>query len=543
MNLRELLAPVWRQQWRWLALGIVLMFTSAVAALALLGLSGWLITASALAGAGLIAAIDIFTPGGGIRLAAITRTLSRYAERLATHRATLGLLASLRTRLFEQLLRLDEIQLRQLQRGDTLERLTRDVGLLEHQFAGVVGPVITAVMTSLCVSVVLVLLVSPQTALVAVGFTLACLGIAILAESRGRGRAGELARGEPELRRLCTESLEGLKSLLAEGRSEDRRRHIETLSGWLISRRKALARLDVLGQSAVSLAGYGATWAVLFLALPQAPSAPLAIVAVLVVLGSMEVWLALPAAWRQLTRSRFAARRVTALAGRDPVLSAPTRPRPMPRSKRLALERVDFAWPNSSRPVLQQLSLQVEQGERIALCGPSGSGKTTLALLMMRQIDPDAGVVRLGGQDLRELDPAELRRCIGYLPQQPVVFHDTLAANLRVASPDSGDAALIRALHRAGLGQLLSGLENGLEQFLDERGGNISGGEQRRLGLARLMLADPPVVILDEPTTGLDQLSSLRLAERLDAWLHGRTVVMISHEPERLPPYDRAFFL
>lgn len=543
MSLRALLAPVWRQQWRWLALGIVLMFSSAVAALALLGLSGWLITASALAGAGLIAAIDIFTPGGGIRLAAITRTLSRYAERLATHRATLGLLASLRVQLFERLLRLDEIQLRRLQRGDTLERLTRDVELLEHQFAGVVGPAITAVMTSLGVSVVLFLLVSQQSALLAGGFALACLGIALMAERCGRGRARELALNDPELRQLCTESLEGLKSLLAEGRSEDRRHRIDSLSGWLISRRRALARLDVLGQGAVSLAGYAATWVVLIHVLPQAPSAPLAVMAVLVVLGSMDVWLGLPAAWRQLTRSRLAAGRVTALAGRDPALSAPVRPRPMPKSKRLTLERVDFAWPGSSRPVLQQLSLQVEHGERIALCGPSGSGKTTLALLMMRQIDPDAGVVRLGGLDLRDLDPAELRRCIGDLPQQPVVFHDTLAANLRVASPESGDAALTRALHHAGLGQFLSGLEDGLEHLLDERGGNISGGEQRRLGLARLMLADPPIVILDEPTTGLDRRSSQRLAERLDEWLRGRTVVMISHEPERLPPYDRAFRL
>lgn len=547
MKLGSLIAPAWRQQWRWLALGIILMLASSAAALVLLGLSGWLITASAMTGLGMIAALDIFTPGAGIRLAALTRTAARYGERMATHRATLGLLAALRISLLERLLKLDELQLRQLQRGETLDRFTRDVESLDHLYSGVAGPVVTAALTTLGVAALLLLLASPMASLVIAGLGLAGTLITIGTGFAGRRPGRARALSEPALRRQCAESLEGLKSLLAEQRVSDHREKLELLSTPQIFEQLKLDRIDAVGRGLVSLTGFLGVWIILIVALTGfsqgAFSGPVAVMAVIVTLGLIEVWQALPAAWRQLTRTRMAAERVTELAETRPSLEHRGTALPPSGGGAVSVEDIRFAWPGNPRPTIDGLNLAINPGERLLITGASGSGKTTLALLLMRQIDPDSGVIRLDDLDLRDIREDALRRHFGYLPQRPALFGDTLAANLRVAAPGACDSRLDKALEDAGLGKWLASLGDGLETWLDEAGASLSGGELRRLGLARLMLVDPPAVILDEPTTGLDKDTAIGLASSLERWLEGRTVVMISHEPEWLPRYDRAIRL
>jgi ATP-binding cassette subfamily C protein CydC len=214
-----------------------------------------------------------------------------------------------------------------------------------------------------------------------------------------------------------------------------------------------------------------------------------------------------------------------------------------PHGQRLTLQNVTFGYRADLPPVLEDFSLDIAAGERIAVVGPSGAGKSTLAMLLMRQLDPDAGTVRLEGADLRQLDPDGLRRHIGLLAQRPVLFRDTLAENLRMARPAASAGELMHALEVAGLGGFVAGLEDGLDTWIDEAGSNLSGGEARRVSLARLALTDCPVVILDEPTTGLDAATARGLAQTLDHWLAGRTAVMITHDPELLPRFDRVIRL
>ena len=376
---------------------------------------------------------------------------------------------------------------------------------------------------------------------------MAALGLAGAAIMHTAARASlgpvrALADDEPRLRSHLIESLAGLKSLIAENRSEDARQRLEALSGRMIRRQRELGRHDAIGRGVLSLAGFTAAWVVLLAVLGRleadAMSGPVAILAPIVTLGLIEVWSMLPAAWRQLAHTRIASERITSLAGKEPELTVADQPL-TPAGRDWSLEGVHFAWPGSAGEVLEAFDLTIADGERMAITGPSGCGKTTLALLLMRQIDPDRGSIRIGGHDLRQLDPDRLRRHIGYLPQQPVIFRDTLAANLRVAQPGADDAALVNALQAAGLDQFLAGLEAGLDTWLVEAGSNISGGEKRRIGLARLMLIDPPMVIVDEPTTGLDGRTARELADGLDRWLASRTAVLIGHQPEALPRYDR----
>ena len=527
----------------WLAAGLALILLSLAAGVALLALSGWFIVASGLAGLGLIVALDIFTPGAGIRLAAITRTVARYFERLVTHEATFWLLADLRQALFERLLGLDEAQLRALGRGDTLNRLTADVDTLDHLFLGVIGPAASAALLTVVAGLLLGILVDPWLALATLGLLLALApSLAEVGRHRGRRASRALVGALPELRREAGDSLEGLEELIAYDLGARQGRALGERSARAIGLQETLARLDASSQGQVTFAAFLATWAALALGIGLlergAINGPLLGLVVLGVLALGEAWTALPGAWRRLEQCRGAADRLGDTMTQSPLLPRPARPLP-PRGRDLALERVSFRYRPELPPVLENFDLAVGAGERIAVVGPSGAGKTTLAMLLMRQLDPQAGTARLGGIDLRQLDPDALRRHIGLLAQRPVLFRDTLAANLRLARPEATDAELHRALEIAGLSNFVAGLAEGLDTWIEEDAANVSGGEARRIALARLVLTDCPVVVLDEPTTGLDANTARALATTLDAWLESRTAVMITHDPELLPPYDR----
>lgn len=531
------------RQRHWLLLSAGLMLAAFTAGMVLLALSGWLITASALAGLGLLTALDIFTPGAGIRLSAITRTAARYGERLATHQATFRVLSEIRLRLFRRLLQFDEIQLRRLRRGDALNRLTADVETLDHLFAGIVGPISAALALTLAVAAGFVLLAGSAALGPVLVVLLGSLIVVGLTGRLGRAPSRRLGLEEPKLRLLATEGLEGIETLRACNRIAWQAEGIRQCSGTLIRQQHSLSKLDAIGQGLVTLTGLAGVWLSLLVGLwlyqSEALSGPVAVLMVLVMLGLNEAWQPLPSAWRRLARCRVAGERISALAEQQPQLAAPLHPVPASGDNDFEIADVTFAYQSSLLPVIEHFNLRIDAGERIALVGPSGGGKTTLALLLMRQIDPDAGCVRLGGTDLRQLDPDMLRQRIGYLSQRPAIFRDTLAENLKLARPDADDERLVDVLVQTGLGSLLDKLPDGLNTWLDEAGANVSGGEMRRIALARLMLADPEIVILDEPTTGLDPASAQAMGESLNRWLAGRTAILISHNPHDLPAYDR----
>ncbi len=527
----------------WQLAGLGLMMLSLIAGIGLLALSGWFITASALAGLGLIAALDIFTPGAGIRLAAITRTLSRYGERLVTHEATFRLLEDLRAEVLSRLLNHDEMFLKGLRRGDTLSRLTADVDILDHLYLGVTGPTVAAVALSL-LAVVLLGLIDPWLALLTAG-TLLVLNPLTVSSTRRLGRAPSqaLTQALPDLRSMSAAGLEGLNELRALDRTSDYADRINEQSIRVVDLTRRLGALDALGQALVLLTGMIALWLALVLGLlifaENQISAPVLGLVVLAVLGLNEAWLPLPMAWRKLSQCQSAVERINTLSEDPAALPRPECPELWPEKTSIRIDAVTFRYQPHQSPVLENLDLDIKAGQTVVVTGPSGYGKSSLALLVMRQVDPEQGRVLIGETDVRHLDPDDLRHRIGYLPQHPVLFRDTLSANLRLADPEADEYRLTRALERVGLGDFLADLPGGLDTWLEESGANVSGGQRRRIALVRLMLSDPDIVILDEPFESLDGDSARQVTAALDDWLTGRTALIISHATEILPSHDR----
>jgi len=211
---------------------------------------------------------------------------------------------------------------------------------------------------------------------------------------------------------------------------------------------------------------------------------------------------------------------------------------PVPRNAEISLERVIFAY-EPERIILNEVSLRIPVGQRVALVGPSGAGKSTIAQLLLRLYDPQSGSVCIGGTDLRRFESAELRRHFGVVPQDPFIFRTTLRENLRVSKSDATDVEIRRACELANAWEFIQALPEGLDSKVGEGGSTLSGGQRQRLAIARALLADPEVFILDEATSALDTLSEKLIQEALERNLGGRTVIFIAHRLATVRNCDR----
>lgn len=538
-----------RQRGR-LALGALLMFATAAAGIGLLALSGWFITATAVTGAllaaGVAASLEIYVPGGGIRAFAVGRTLARYLERLQNHDAVLRLLALLRARTFARLARLDPATLGRLRGGELLTRLTSDIDRLDGLYLRGLAPPLVAALALLLTTALLA--IGDGTTALATALGLGILGAAllVLAWRLGRRLTERLAASGAELRAGVVDHLRGLAELLAFGSAGHHRRRLDALDAAYRADDTALARGIARGEAllhgTVQLAAVAVLLTALTLHAAGAVSGAVAVMMPLAVLGLLEPLGVLPGAGLHLARARAAARRLDAEAERPPAVPTPPDPLPVPESGPLGLDAVTVERGAGAR-VLEGLSLEVAAGETVAVLGASGSGKSTLAQLASRQLDPNAGAVRLGGVDLRRLDPDALYPAIGYLTQHTDLFTGSVADNLRLAAPEAPEPRLWEVLEGLGLAGFVAGLPQGLDTWIGESGMQLSGGQARRLALGRLLLRDPVLVVLDEPLSGLDAAAAAQVAATLQRWLAGRTALLLGHGREALPAAGRYLWL
>lgn len=542
--LREVVWPSGAAR-RWLLLAAVLGVAAALAGIVLLALSGWLITATGLAGLGMWAMLDIFAPGAGIRAAAVARTVARYLERLIGHDATFRQLARLREAAAAGLLRLPIRQLMAMRSGDTLSRLTRDIDLLDHGLTRLSLPVIAAFATTAVFVAWLVAHAAAFGALIAAAYFGVGLLLLLLTGRLARRSGAELSIASVEMRSSTADWSAGRAELFSLDRAAEFGRQVLDASRNLLTAQRRQRRLEAVAQFGLTLVGYLAFWLLLKLALGLHAdgqlAAPLVIAMALAAFALVDLWLPLVPGVGFLETLRRGAIRVEhllqpAAAGKGDEGDARIETR---RPGRIEVRDLHFRHAPHLPELFGGLSLVIEPGERILIEGPSGCGKSTLLELIAGILEPQRGEILYDGVPVAEMNPDRLRASIGCLTQGSALFADTLAANLLLADPEASDARLRQLLEQVELGRLVDELPQGLESWLGEFGHSLSGGQGRRVALARLVLGGFPVVLLDEPAAGLDAATAGRVWHGLEAWLAQRSLLLCAHDTEVLPPIDR----
>ena len=527
-------------RWR-LALAAFAGTCAAACAIALTGTAAWLISRAAQHPP----VLSLFVAITAVRAFGIGRGVFRYAERLAGHDAALRILASLRVAAYRRLERLAPAGLTVFRSGDLVSRLVTDIDGLADRWLRVLLPYLVAAAAGTATVVAVALLLPGAAVVLAISLLAAALlapSIAVLvarrAERQVAPRRGELAAASLDL-------LRGAGELVVFGAQDAALRQVSA-TDLAVSRSESRCGLGRGTGAAVAAlaAGAGVTGS-LILGVGAVRSGALAGVAlaviVLVPLAAHEAFAGLAPAAQQIPRIRAGAARVAGvLAAPDPVREpAAGGPggRPMAPYD-IRIEGLAAAWRRGGPDVLRGISLDVPAGRRIAIKGPSGSGKTTLAMVLLRFLDPTAGRITVGGVDITRCRGDVVREVIGLCAQDAHIFDSTLAANLRLARPGADDGQLRDALRRARLLDWADSLPDGLDTLVGEYGARLSGGQRQRLALARVLLADFPVVVLDEPTEHLDEGTAAVLTRDVLEETRGRSVLLITHRAVGLTDVD-----
>jgi len=517
---------------RRLALAGAVGAVSAACSIGLLATSAWLISRSAQHPP----VLYLMVPVAAVQAFGIGRGVFRYAERLSGHDAALRVLARLRMSAYDRLERLAPAGTPAFRSGDLISRLVGDIDSLTDRWLRVRLPYAVAALAGAGAVAVSAALLPAAGLLLAASLAAAALGAPLLAGGIARHAERQLAPRRGEFAAATVDLLYGAGELSVLGAGQDALAAVRQASRNVarIQARSAYAR--AAGAAAAALAAGAALWGCLVLGVAGVRSGTMAgvtlAVLALIPLAAHEVFSALAPAAQEVPRLRSAAARVREVLEQPDPVTEPARPVPPPAPPYdIRVRGLVARWGAGQPDVLRGADLDLPAGHRVAVTGPSGSGKTTLAMVLLRFLDPAAGTVTLGGTDITALDGDQVRSIVGLCAQDAHIFDSTLRENLRLARPAASDAELAGALRRARLEDWVASLPAGLDTEVGEHGARLSGGQRQRLALARVLLADFPVVILDEPAEHLDEQTAQGLTRDLLAATAGRTVLLITHRP------------
>ncbi|HCE1501512.1 TPA: cysteine/glutathione ABC transporter ATP-binding protein/permease CydC [Vibrio parahaemolyticus] len=540
--MRDLLPylKLYKKHWFGLSLGMLLAFLTLAASVGLLTLSGWFISAAAVAG--LTVARETFNymlPGAGVRGAAMARTAGRWGERVVSHNATFKLLTDLRIFFFKKLAPLIPGRVSTMRDADLLNRLVADVDAMDHVYLRLVSPVIIGIFGILSLTAVLAFFDWHLALLLGSILTIMLLVWPVLFYKLGKNNGEHLTHNKAQLRVATLDWLQGYSELSIFGAEERYRNLILEKQKQLLSNQFVNANLTGMASGLLMLVNGLTLVVMLWFAADgvggRAPDPWIALFA-FATMASFEILMPIAGAFQYLGQTLTSARRLNEVILAEPDVVFPEQSKREEKPLDIEFINIDFAYPDGQQKVLKDLSLSLPLGSKTAIVGQTGSGKSTLIQLLCRYWDVNQGEVRIGGAPLKDWCESDLRSAITVVSQRVDVLNGTLRDNLLMASPNATDEQLADILTKVELGALLE--EPGLDAWLGDGGRQLSGGEKRRIGIARALLRDAPILLLDEPTEGLDKRTEQKVMALFNEYFANKTVVFITHRLIELENMD-----
>ena len=530
----------------WMALAVLLGTATVGSGIGLMGVSAWIISSAALHPS----IADLQVAIVGVRFFGIARGVFRYLERYVSHQVTFRLLAQLRTWFYEAIEPLAPARLVQRRSGDLLARAVADIETLQDLYLRAIAPPVVALLVGVLVWMLMRGFDTRLAWVFVVVFAMAGVGVPLLTRllSRGAGRRWVTTRAE--LNVSLVDGVQGVAELAAFGYESVWLGRIRAQSGELANAQARMAFVSGLHGALGSLLTSLVALAVLVVAIPLVNSGQVAgvnlAVIVLAAMSSFEAVLPLPLAAQYLESTLESARRLFEIVheGHQETPRLHTAPCDLRLvTCGLHLENLRFRYAPDEPFALDGVSFDLPSGGRVAIVGPSGAGKSTLANLLLRFWNYEDGSITLGGRDLRECNVDDVRCLMGVVSQSTFLFNATIRDNLLIAKPDATQVELDQVVRRAQLEPFIQSLPQGYDTWIGEQGLRLSGGERQRLAIARALLKNAPILILDEATANLDPMTEREVIESIRELMRGRTTLIITHRLVGLEDADEILVL
>jgi ATP-binding cassette subfamily C protein CydC len=541
--MRDLLPYIklYKKHWFGLTLGMILSFATLFASIGLLTISGWFISASAIAG--LTIARETFNymlPAGAVRGFSIGRTAGRWGERVVSHNATFKLLTELRIFFFKKLIPLIPGRFSKLRDADLLNRLVADVDAMDHVYLRLISPIIVGTLGIVGLTAFLAWFD------VTIGLTLGAILFSLLLiwptlfYKLGKKNGAELTQNKATLRIKTLDWLQGNAELRIFGAEDQYQQRILDAQVALLSNQRHMATLTGLANGLLLLAN---GWTLLLMLWISADGIagmtpdPMVAMVAFATMASFELLMPIAGAFQYLGQTLSSARRLNEIITATPDTVFDENGVTQTVKGNLTISDVSYQYLDAETDVIKHVSLDLLSGQKMAIVGQTGSGKSTLLQLLTRQWDPKSGSIAIDGVQLPKWKESSLRSAMSVVSQRVDILNGSLRDNLRLANDSATDELLAQTLEKVGLYDLA--VDEGLNAWLGDGGRQLSGGERRRIGIARALLHDAPIVLLDEPTEGLDQKTEQHIMTVLNEHIKHKTVVFITHRLVNLEAMDQ----
>ena len=526
-----------------LILGLVLMILGLGSSMGLLTVSGWFLAATAIAGLGTL--FNFFYPSASVRGLAIGRTVMRYFEKIVTHDATFRILSKLRVQVFEKIIPLSPAVLNRYRNSDLLNRLVSDVDTLDSLYLRLLAPFFTAAFVIIAMTIGLSFVNIPLALSLGLFLLILLIIIPTFFYRLGQEFGERLIQARATYRTQFLEFIQAQAELLLFNAEDKLKEKMSvTEKTWQEDQAKE-AKLNGFSTALVLFLNGLLISGMLWFAsnadfgTDEYRTAYIALFT-FAALAAFEIIMPLGAAFLHIGQVIAAAERVTEIIEQKPLVEFNDNEKFETKVRLISAKDLSFSYPGQETLILKNLTLDLEQGQKIAILGKTGSGKSSLLQVLVRNYDANQGQLLLAEKPISAYSENTLRNQICFLTQRVHVFSDTLRQNLQFASVDEiSDEKMIEVLHQVGLSKLLEQEEKGLNLWLGDGGRPLSGGEQRRLGLARILLNNAPILLLDEPTEGLDRETERHILRLILQHAENKTLIMVTHRLSSIEQFDK----